>query len=460
MKVISFKIQRILESLEHLNNEEYIVTLNNLDIFNIEHDTNPHEIDACSIKITKIYNKFIINLFHLPTSGSYLNDIKSFPRIKTHQFIVLHHLLNHFQNDKKYIISMADEAPTMKYLIREFSNLCKECGIHYKNIIFTGSDFFAKSTILKMNKNEDTPLFPYFLNWKMINHTGIDSIPTADDKFKINDIKKYKSTCLFGRIDIHRINFVHKLYNINYFTNDNLYSCFSPHHEKMSIDTKNYFKDISNQYLNIHDNLEKIIEECKIGEFSLGEDFINAEIMRFVPYDNDSYLWITVESTPSVHDVMFITEKSLKSYLWYKPLIVYGPPFTLKTLKELGFIDVFELMGFDSSYDNEVNDEIRLNKIIKQIDIFNKKSINDLDKLYKEESVKSALVNNNLHLKKLIGSDEYLQKVFNESHTIYPYYISDTKVDKFIKSNLETNIDTVKINNGIIDSDALDFFIK
>ena len=83
-----------------------------------------------------------------------------------------------------------------------------------------------------------------------------------------------------------------------------------------------------------------------------------------------------------------------------------------------------------------------------------------MDKLYKKESVKSALVNNNLHLKKLIGSDKYLQKVFNESHTIYPIYISDTKIDKFIESNLETNIDPVKNKNRIMDSDVLDFFIK
>ena len=457
MKVISSKIQDIISTLTIMKNNDSIVILKSIDIFK-EIDVNPHELKTTSLKITKIDNKFIINLFGLPTAGSYLLFPHDFPRIKNHQFIVLHHILNYFRNNKKYVINSSDESPNIRYLIRDFFNLCNECNVNYKNILFSGNDLFAKKTILKMNEEENTPLFSYFLHWKMINHVGIDSIGIADAEFEIENIKKYKSTCLFGRIDSNRINFVHKLFNINYFTKDNLYSCFSPPNLQMINTIKDEFIHISKTHLNISSNFDEIINKCKIGEFSLNENFLNAEIMRFVPENNNSYLWITAETTPTVHDIMFITEKCLKSYMWYKPLIVYGPPFLLKSLREMGFIDVFELMGFDSSYDEELDDEIRLNKIVEQINIFNQQPLEDIDTLYKKESVKSALIKNNLHFKKLIGSKKYLDTFENESSTTYPLHISDRKIDKFIQSNLDTNIDKIKVNTEFIDSDIKLFF--
>jgi hypothetical protein len=459
MKIINSKIQNIISALTIINDNDSIVILKSLDIFN-EIGVNPHELRNASLKITKSNNKFIINLFGLPTAGSYLLYSHDFPRIENNQFIVLHHLFNYFRNNKKYIINLSDEAPNIRYLIRDFFNLCKECKINYKNILFSGNDLFAKKTILQMNQTENTPLFSYFLHWKMINHVGIDSINIADEQFKIKDVKKYKSTCLFGRIDSNRISFVHKLFNIDYFTEDNLYSCFSPPNKEMMNTIKQEFIHISKHHLNISTDLDEIIKKCKIGEFSLNEDFLNPELMRFVPENNNSYLWITAETIPTVHDVMFITEKCLKSYMWYKPIVVYGPPFLLKALKQMGFIDVFELMGFDSSYDLEIDDETRLNKIIEQIDIFNQQSLEDIDLLYKKESVQSALIKNNLHLKRLIGPKKYIDTFENESCTTYPLHVSDTKIDKFIKLNLDTNIDEIKISTEFIDSDIKYFFLK
>lgn len=75
-------------------------------------------------------------------------------------------------------------------------------------------------------------------------------------------------------------------------------------------------------------------------------------------------------SETSVYDSRFYTEKTLKAFAHKHPLVVWGAANILKRLKKLGF----ETFGhvIDESYDNIIDNNLRLNKISEVVDSMNK----------------------------------------------------------------------------------------
>ena len=421
--------------------------------------TNPinniHTFNDCIFEIRRFSkDTYIFLFFNLPTASSLELGANDFPRITNHQFYFLNRLMKIKKNSIKYVFHTLDECPILKYLIFDFYSLKENNGIELNNIFLSGSDFYAKYYISKMNKKYRTPLFNYSLKWDMINHTGIDSIEVADSKFLSKDVKKYKTTCLFGRIDSTRIKFSYNLYKIGYYTDNNLYTTFSNQYDSSrSIDNVK-FAEFNLRRMGIDSNdISDFIKESKLGYHHESEELLTPEVMRFVPDDNDSYLWITAESIPTIHDIMFITEKTLKAFLWYKPLLLYAVPNTIKLLKHIGFIDVFELMGFDTSYDFEEDDDIRLNKIILEIDKFQKTPKMDIHDKYHDSKVQSALIHNNLLVKKLIGNEKNLHKRGNETATNKSVMAGEYLLNKKLSSNNNKN----KLNDKF-DDDIKIFF--
>jgi len=70
-----------------------------------------------------------------------------------------------------------------------------------------------------------------------------------------------------------------------------------------------------------------------------------------------------ITETLTTQDVVFITEKTYKSIYTCQPFIIVGNTHSLKKLKEYGF-KTFD-KWWDENYDNEIDFEIRMNKITK-----------------------------------------------------------------------------------------------
>ena len=70
-----------------------------------------------------------------------------------------------------------------------------------------------------------------------------------------------------------------------------------------------------------------------------------------------------VTETLTQKDVVFITEKTYKPIYTCQPFIIVGNTYSLKKLKELGF-KTFD-KWWDESYDDEIDFEIKMNKIKK-----------------------------------------------------------------------------------------------
>lgn len=88
---------------------------------------------------------------------------------------------------------------------------------------------------------------------------------------------------------------------------------------------------------------------------------------RYVNTDwyNKTNFSLVVET--SIYDPRFYSEKILKPFAFKHPFVVWGPNAILNRMKDLGF-ETFEHI-IDESYDSEPDHDIRMNKILQQIDV-------------------------------------------------------------------------------------------
>lgn len=103
----------------------------------------------------------------------------------------------------------------------------------------------------------------------------------------------------------------------------------------------------------------------------------------------NSYFSIVNETTVSDRHI-FITEKCVRPMIYFHPFIIYGNPFLLKNLRELGF-DTFPEF-FDESYDDEIDKVKRRKLIIDNVKKLCDKPLDEIHEIY--QSVIPKLIHN------------------------------------------------------------------
>lgn len=122
----------------------------------------------------------------------------------------------------------------------------------------------------------------------------------------------------------------------------------------------------------------------------------------------DSVIHI-VSETSFQNNELFISEKVLKPILNFQPFILIGPYQYLKELKNLGFKTFGDY--WDESYDEIENPKERYMKIRELILNLNKKTIEELNLLYK--NVKHICIYNNRKFNSL-NIENSIDKIFNK----------------------------------------------
>ena len=113
-----------------------------------------------------------------------------------------------------------------------------------------------------------------------------------------------------------------------------------------------------------------------------------------------------VSETEVRKDILFLSEKMYKPIYAQQPFIVYGNPYSLKHLKELGF-KTFD-KWIDESYDNEENFEKRLAMILEQLKVIAGKSLEELTDIRNE--MREVLVHNYKHFLLTDNTEEFFNK--------------------------------------------------
>ena len=273
--------------------------------------------------------------------------------IEENKFLRLHY-------DYKDFISIGLLNKIFKFLSNRFSDY-EFWWIHYMEFISTYEtrisniiDVFRELKILNKLKFYDNNL----KKTKFIQDVELIGVPTMfgftyDYKFEIKERKFDKKFICLNRVDrVHRKIIFDFLYN-NY--KNESYLSYTPH-----------------QSLNKESVVLDNPEISKIGSIE------NAYTSL---YQTKSFCNI-VNETLSLPEFIHITEKTDKCFSAGQPFIINAGPYYIKKLKEYGF-KTFD-KWWDESYDGELNDDIRIEKIKKNIEYISSLSLSECEFIYKE----------------------------------------------------------------------------
>jgi hypothetical protein len=110
-----------------------------------------------------------------------------------------------------------------------------------------------------------------------------------------------------------------------------------------------------------------------------------------------------VSETEIREDVLFLSEKTYKPIYAQQPFIIYGNPYSIKELKDLGF-KTFD-KWIDESYDNEENFEKRLTMILEELRVIASKSLEELTIMRNE--MKEVLIHNYKHFLEIDNTEQF-----------------------------------------------------
>lgn len=200
-----------------------------------------------------------------------------------------------------------------------------------------------------------------FLSVSKLDSIGVNSYQNEYDKF-LNTNFEYHFLCFNGIPRENRLLMFNELNTNLKFKNKSITTL-------RGVD-KNYYYDIPRW-----DN-QKIGGGARLNVDAHLKSFLN--IVTETLYDNDS---------------IFISEKTYKPIYLCQPFIVFGNPYTLKKLHQLGYKTFSN--WWDESYDTETDLKKRFHKILSILEMVSELSLNELKEL--KNQMKDVIVHNYLN---------------------------------------------------------------
>lgn len=230
-----------------------------------------------------------------------------------------------------FIASLKNLNVEIKVLLGSFytqfyDDYLKSKGLEVNDVIFWGTYWFnwaAECLLSEVN----------FLNYEQ----------------KIDFVNPF--ICLNNRSHLHRCYIVEELSKQNLFDKG-----IVTFHDFLNENKDFPFIHFDRTPIRLKDNFEQNLDS-----FNIPKEFHN------------SFLHIVTEAN---HLSCFMTEKLVKVLLLKKPFLVLGCPFYYKKLKQLGFELYDEVFNYE--FDDELNLEIRTNKLVNNINIVLNQDVNFL----------------------------------------------------------------------------------
>lgn len=166
-------------------------------------------------------------------------------------------------------------------------------------------------------------------------------------------------------------------------------------------------------------NTDYIDEVIRILPYELDTQFLSESEKSHFGVTNNKKDWYSETYINLVTETffgpnVFLSEKIFKPISNLQPFIVLGDYHTLFELRRLGF-KTFEPF-IDESYDNEIDQKIRMKKIEIEIENLKNKSINEIHSWY--YSIKDILIYNQKHLYSF-ENYECFEEIFNQIELNY-----------------------------------------
>tara|TARA_Y100000385_G_C13091344_1_gene638933 strand:+ start:1055 stop:2548 length:1494 start_codon:yes stop_codon:yes gene_type:complete len=352
-------------------------------------------------------NKKIIAVqFFIPTSG-YANFDSAGNLYTDFSFRdqQIDFLISYFENfndiDKSLCISFCDESPTIKDSLEILYNLMALYDIPEDRVMILGNNFAGQEVVNQHAKDNGEIPLKYIVGWWMLGHMDTIQLerigdPLSNQKYHLNpvDTKQKQNTFTFlNRREVeNRVALLWFLWERRIKAYKNIISAFPPlrlfgidpnrkgaspsEGEVRNHYTTIFFQTVMKKFyegsvLHINQELvDKFVSEMKLGKTIEGDaPFIGDVESKFMPLDNDAYIWLTCESTSELDEKnFFFTEKVLKPMAHGQALVVYAQPGFVDAFKQLGFYTLAEELGIDESYDSVTENGERMRMIADQIE--------------------------------------------------------------------------------------------
>ena len=252
------------------------------------------------------------------------------------------------------LINYAHEGHLEDYFIEEILK-----NIVYKKIIFLYNDYLNDFSKYE-SKNVSFIRFNYYLNRSSRYFQRNLKQNHISDIFNPNE-KKYHFLSFNQYPHHHRVKVISEIYKNN--IDDKFLISYNPKFYDLlgsvKYDYENQLKDLGywDDYL-----LFTSLSEKKV-DFETNLKISGYGFEDITPYQKSVVSLIS--DTIFFKRQGFVSEKIFKPIMYLQPFLVVGPPYYLKEIRDMGF-KTFD--GFiDESYDKELDDKIRLEKIIKEI---------------------------------------------------------------------------------------------
>jgi len=290
------------------------------------------------------YNYILLSDIKIPNQGVNLSDIIFYDYHEPHRFIYnseleeyLYDLLHPYIILKKYKFLLYDKVEcddiSSNKRLNRFIAWSKKINIY--------DDLVISNSYSNLKCDFNFKYLPWFLGWSSIDNLEFNQ-RTLDKRFLFLNTRPRKHRRIF----------------YDFFKDNNLLE-------------KTYWTFGSNEKYNPY-----VWDSTKypIKNFNNNEEIPIVDMHKLIPQHIDSFISIVTETyffyedeidTPwdsGIQDVpTFVTEKTEKCFSALHPFIIISTPYFLKHLKELGF-KTFD-KWWDESYDNEENDNTRIEKI-------------------------------------------------------------------------------------------------
>jgi hypothetical protein len=413
----------------HYTRDLYVNVLDNLNKINdfkyeFEYNTNAYQINLKNIDdiIEDEDNYYIINLFG--NEDFLFSNIQ--PYVENNKEVF--DLIDYFNFDEKVISLLAKNKLKLvimtlheggvKYegfLNRIYKNI-EKYNINPKHIFYINADANITQAVEKYNTEHNLlNTINVFNTTYLIHHSAKAFMDNDTDLFEKqkylianNDYKSKNFVCLNRTADkSHKLWLLSELYK-NDVLKDTLYSIINNKTDNFQLDHNRWVTpDVFNNqlpYLNKIKEMGSVVIQKEIDATNYNEEhfkdpFHNQNSFLY----NDTYISLVNESSFSSAQ---ISEKITKSLLYFHPFIVISGPGYLKRLREMGFQTFSQ--WWDESYDDEIDDYKRMQKISNLITELNDKE--RLHKIFLES--KEVVLNNSLRFRKLKPA-EHIKELFN-----------------------------------------------
>jgi hypothetical protein len=309
-------------------------------------------------------------------------------------------ILNNCKSGKvKILVSLLHDPLYDDYNIRLFEIEMNKLGIDGSNLIFLGGSKFIE--YYEKHKESRVKIYNEHLfirgyadmmkSFPTIGNLGYMCELVEEKDLDENKIRPYKFLCNNKTMDkSHRSTMGY--FSIKYdLLQEGLFSFI----QKINKDSlyRNIDSLIKNPNMEYIEKLESILpHELDTKHLSTNEKTSFGATNNMKYWYGDTYINLVTETFFGKN--VFLSEKIFKPLSNLQPFIVLGDYGTLAELKRLGF-KTFESF-IDESYDLEINPEIRIQKIEKEIEKLKNKSIEEIHEWY--YSIKDILLHNQKHM--------------------------------------------------------------